>query len=379
MAVAILYESEGMMMKKKIIITIVVILIGGFIYFVFPTNSTKMHNIFQEYLENNISDHNDYDECLFGLYDGSSSSGGKGYGGFGKYYEIEYCHKQHGIRLKLNTDGYDIHDNYDDVKKQIKFIEYAMEIFKENIQDNRVKIHTMSFTENEDYENTKPTKEYVQDHLEMFEPQIDLLAEDMDYEELKSIDEKINQLFGHIRTYTIVDSKNEISFNSLDLETFKEYKLNSNKKSTYQNIQCCTSNIIKTKNAKKTDHQITYLANNDNNYNETENNVYTETTEQYAYPVKVSVGGYGDARITMIYNVNRNTQNVSFHSFGHYMVRYIDSLDMAFFMKSHTCMKIKDGFMLKLTFTLMNMNTHLTSEMSAQTKITYDSIRYYNY
>lgn len=220
-----------MMMKKKVIIVTVVILIAGFVYFLFPTNSTKMHHLFQEYFEENIADYKDYEECLFGLYDGPSSSGGKGYGGFGKYYEIEYCHKQHGIRLILNTDGYEIHDNYDDVKKQIKFIEYAMEIFNENIQDNRVRIHTMSFTENED---TKPTKEYVQNHLELFSPQIDIIADYMNYEELKALDEKISQLFSDIRSYTIIDSENEISFNSLNLEKFKDYKSNSNKKNTNQ-------------------------------------------------------------------------------------------------------------------------------------------------
>ena len=87
-------------MKKKAIIAIAVTLVAGFIYFVFPTNSTKMHNIFQQYLEENIADYENYKECLFGLHDGPSSKGGKSYGGFGKYYEIEYSMPDlRGIRL----------------------------------------------------------------------------------------------------------------------------------------------------------------------------------------------------------------------------------------------------------------------------------------
>lgn len=270
--------------KKKTIILIVITIVAGFIYFVFPTNSTKMHNIFQDYFENNISDYKNYDECLFGLYDGPSSSGGKGYGGFGKYYEIQYCHKQHGIRLTLNTDGYDIHDNYDDVKKQIKFIKYAMEIFNENIQDDRVKIHTMSFTQNENYKDTKPSKEYVQDHLELFAPQIDLLAENMDYEEFKAIDEKICQLFNDIRTYTIIDSEDKIIINSFNLEEFKEYKSN-NVKTVYddsdipENLLCYNS-TEETEDISSTDIQGVNNQNNDVKNVEDENLALTRATEQ---------------------------------------------------------------------------------------------------
>lgn len=372
-------------MKKKAIIAIAVTLVAGFIYFVFPTNSTKMHNIFQQYLEENIADYENYKECLFGLHDGPSSKGGKSYGGFGKYYEIEYCHKQHGIRLILSTDGYEIHDNYDDIKKQIQFIEYAMEIFNERIQDDRVTMRTMSFTENKDYENIKPSKEFVLDHLELFSPEIDVLAENMDYVEFKAIDEKISQFFSDVRFYRIIDSTDDISFNSNNLEEFKKYKINGVKESinriaNSQNIQCCTSKIIKAKNTVNSHNiHVAYLTNNNTDENEIENNPYTSATEQYAYPVDVTVGTYGQARVTVICNVNRSTKYISFHSFGSYTVNYNNSLDTIFSLKSRSCKKVEDYLLLKCTFTLTNVNTHQTSEISTQTKITYNDIKKFNH
>lgn len=369
-------------MKKKAIILIVITIVAGFIYIVFPTNSTKMHNIFQEYLENNISDYKDYDECLFGLYDGPSSSGGKGYGGFGKYYEIEYCHKQHGIRLRLNTDGYEIHDNYDEVKKQIKFIEYAMKIFNERISDDRVKIHTMNLTENDDYENTKPTKKYVEAHLEMFSPQIDLLAENMDYEEFKAIDEQISQLFSNIRTYTIIDSKEKSVITSVNLEEFKKYKTNDAKTvsddlNDVQNV-LCYKGIEKSPNDNSINIQTVYSHNNDIEYVENDNLFQTRAAEQYAYPAEVNVGSYGTAKITVICNINKSSETISFNSFGNYSVKFNNSSDTVFSLKSRTCTKKDNYLLLKCKFTITNLNTHKTSETTTQTKITYNDVRKFN-
>lgn len=345
-------------MKKKYKIIVVIILFAGFIYFIFPTNSTKMHNIFQKYFEENIADHEDFEECLFGLYEGPTS--GKGYGGFGKYYEINYRHKQHGIYLRLSTDGYEIKDNYDAVKKQIKFIEYAMEIFNERIQDDRIMIHTMSLTENEDYEDTKPTKEYVRSHLEMFAPQIDLLAENMDYEEFKNIDGQISQSFSDIRSYTIIDSKDDIIINSVNLEEFKEFKMNAASKGTNSDNGDDHTRISKSYSTKTGDFAD------------------IESIEQYAYTQMVEAGHYGKVYIGFIYNINRNTYDFSFQSFGNYVVQYPRGLDTCLSLISRTCEKLDNHFILKCTFELINLNTHQTDQLKITSTISHQQMKLYN-
>ena len=212
----------GVMNVKKLISVIIIIFIMVFMYFNVSYSDEKMMEVFNEYLIENIADYKDYEMTSFGLYDGTTK--GRGYAAFNKYFEAEYVNKKHStIRFYLHTDGYDIISNYDDAKNELQYILYAIEIYNENINNDKITVRTMSFPSYRQYSEQPATKDFVQSNMDLFYPDIEVNTKDLDYEELKEIDGEISQIFPNERYYILADLDEDIGIYSTQLEQYQDY------------------------------------------------------------------------------------------------------------------------------------------------------------
>ena len=211
------------MSMKKLILTIVAVLIITVCYFNFSYSNEKMLQIFNDYLAENISDYKDYVMTDFGLYDGSTN--GRGYAAFNKYFQVEYVHKKHSsIRFYLMTDRYDIISNYDDAKNELQYILYAIEIYNENINNDKINVKTMSFPDYRQYSEQMATKDFVQVNMNLFYPDIEIKTTEINYEELKEIDQEISCIFPNERYYILTDIDEDIGIYSNQLENYNSYE-----------------------------------------------------------------------------------------------------------------------------------------------------------
>ena len=209
-------------MKKIIIVVITVLIIITTMYFKVSYSNETMLRLFNEYLIENIDDYKDYEMTSFGLYNGSTN--GRGYAAFNKYFEAEYVHKKHStIRFYLQTDRYDIISNYDDAKNELQYILYAMEIYNENINNDKITLKTMSFPSYRQYSDQPATKDFVQSNMNLFYPDIEIITKEINYEELKEIDEQINNVFPNERYYIFADIDEDTGIYSTQLELYHDY------------------------------------------------------------------------------------------------------------------------------------------------------------
>lgn len=192
-------------------------------YFNVSYSNEKMQQLFNEYLIENIDDYEDYEMTSFGLYNGPTN--GRGYAAFNKYFEAEYVHKKHStIRFYLSTDRYDIISNYDDAKNELQYILYAIEIYNENINNDKITVKTMSFPSYRQYSEQAATKDFVQSNMNLFYPDIEVNTKEISYEELKEIDREIGQIFPNERYYILADIDEDIGIYSTQLELYHNYE-----------------------------------------------------------------------------------------------------------------------------------------------------------
>lgn len=159
----------------------------------------------------------------FGLYDGPTN--GRGYAAPNKYFKAEYTLKRHSsIQFYLSTDRYDIISDYESNKNELQYILYAIEIYNENIHNDKITVKTMRFPSYNKYWNQPSSKDFVQSNTNLFYPKIEINAKDISYEELKEIDQKINQIFPNERYYILADIDEDIGIYSTQLENYNDYK-----------------------------------------------------------------------------------------------------------------------------------------------------------
>lgn len=208
---------------KKLIFVIIIVFIIIALYFNVSYSNETMLQLFDEYLIENIADYEDYEMTSFGLYDGPTN--GRGYAAFNKYFEAEYVHKKHStIRFYLSTDRYDIISNYDDAKNELQYILYAIEIYNENINNDKITVKTMSFPSYRQYSEQAATKDFVQSNMNLFYPDIEVNTKEISYEELKEIDREIGQIFPNERYYILADIDEDIGIYSTQLELYHNYE-----------------------------------------------------------------------------------------------------------------------------------------------------------
>lgn len=208
---------------KKLIFLIITIFIITTMYFNISYSNERMLQLFNEYLIENIDDYKDYEITSFGLYDGPTN--GRGYAAFNKYFEAEYVHKKHStIRFHLITDRYDIISDYNDAKNELQYILYAMEIYNENINNDKITVKTMSFPSYRQYSEQPATKDFVQSNMNLFYPDIEVNTKEISYQELKEFDWKIGQIFPNERYYILADIDEDIGIYSTQLELYHDYE-----------------------------------------------------------------------------------------------------------------------------------------------------------
>lgn len=207
---------------KKLIYAIIFIFIISSMYFNLSYSDEKMMQLFNEYLIENIDDYKDYKMTSFGLYDGPTN--GRGYAAFNKYFQAEFVHKKHSsIRFYLSTDRYNIISNYDDAKNELQYILYAIETFNESICNEKIILKTMSFPPYRQYSEQIATKNFVQVNMNLFYPEIEIDTKKISYDELKAIDQEINQIYPNERYYVLEDIDEDIGIYSTKLGMYHNY------------------------------------------------------------------------------------------------------------------------------------------------------------
>lgn len=220
------------MKKKKIFISIASIFLVGYIYFYAPIGADKMEEIFRDYMRENIENYQDFKEVSFGLYEGPTTPGERGYAGVGQYYEIEYAHKDYEwIRFYISTNGYKLESNYEEELKRLEYIDVATNLFHEKIDKKKLILNTvycaprnLEGEKRDDFQKDPATAESILKYIEIFQPEITLSASNFTYEELISLDNNISKTFPKGSHYEIRFKNGEISRDSSEIQKFKRYE-----------------------------------------------------------------------------------------------------------------------------------------------------------
>jgi len=148
-----------------------------------PVSETKIKEKFNKYIIKNVENYKDYEMVNFGLYDGVTNN--RGYAGINKYYEIEYAHKEHEwVKFYIMSDGYDLVSNYKTAENEIKYITITMNLFYENIDEEKIKLKSIYFSKYSDFIDIPATKEEVLNNIDAFEPQTEVNIEKVSFSEL---------------------------------------------------------------------------------------------------------------------------------------------------------------------------------------------------
>ena len=210
---------------------VLAVFVVGYTYFYGAIGTEKMREIFKDYMQENIENYQDFEEVMFGLYEGTTTPGERGYAGVGQYYEIEYAHKKYDwVRFYISTDGYELVSNYENALKILDYMDIATEYFHENVNEQNIVLTTVYCSpwilESEDYDKfiKKPaTKESVLDYIQIFEPKITLNGADFNYKNLIDLDNRISQVFPRGSSYEINFKDRTISCSSEILQEYNNY------------------------------------------------------------------------------------------------------------------------------------------------------------
>ena len=201
---------------KKILIIVISLLLFVYIYYNTPARQELVQEKFQEYLTQNIPNYKDYEIYYPTLYNGVDNR--RGYAGKNHYYESECVHKKYGMKFYIRTSGFDIVSDYefvrDDIEKEIKYIDLAINLYQSQINKPGIKLKSFEFPNNDDFYKLNPSKESILNNIDKIKPKIIIDINKINYKKLLDTNELIKKMFSNEIFYYLNYNNKDIKYNN---------------------------------------------------------------------------------------------------------------------------------------------------------------------